>query len=467
MTMWIPDLSAHAGPAYRGIAEAIAGAIRERQLRPGERLPTQRELAHELGLTVGTVTRGYAEAKRRGLVSGEVGRGTFVRRERPSPVTLSIRGHHAKGVVDLSLNLPAPVSTDGRLVDTIADMARGGALSGALGYQESWGAERHRACGAAWVARFGVEATVEEVVVTSGGQHSLLAVFAARCDPGDTVLTEALTYPGMTALARLLHLRLEGVPLDRDGLRADALEDACRRHAPKALYLQPTVHNPTAIVMSAARRREIADVARRFDITIVEDDIYGFLAPGAPARIRQLAPERSYYVTSLSKSVLPALRIGFVVAPHDAVESLDRAMMASTWMASPLCAEIARAWVESGVADQRVRAFLDETAARRRIAARILGGRLESTGGDGSVGAGYHLWLPLPEPWRVEDFVSEARSRGALVSSSEMFVVGRGAAPHAIRVCLGAPETHEELETGLEIIAKLLESAPSPVRSSL
>ena len=460
--MWTPDLSHHAGPAYRSIADAIAGGIRERRLKPGERLPTQRDLARQLGLTVGTITRGYSEAKRRGLVSGEVGRGTFVRRERPSAVAFSFR-HRTDGVIDLSMNLPVPSTSDQLLLDEIATLTQDGGMSDALGYQESWGAARHRECGAEWIRRSGLEATAEEVVVTCGAQHAMLIVFATRCQPGDTVLTEALTYPGMTALARLLHLRVEGVALDEDGLRPDALEDACRRHAPTALYVQPTVHNPTASVMSAARRADIADIAHQYDVAIVEDDIYGFLAPDAPPPLTQLAPERSYFLTSLSKSLLPALRIGFVFAPHDSIQALDRAMMASTWMASPISAQIAAACIERGVADRAVDSRLEETAARRRIAMKALGAHFP----DRSPGQGYHLWLTLPEPWRVEDFVAEARARDVLVSSSETFVVGRGAAPHAVRICLGAPETRAELEKGLGVVAELLDGSPSPVRSSL
>ena len=462
MTMWTPDLSGRQGPAYRRIADTIAGGIRERRLKPGERLPTQRDMARQLGLTVGTVTRGYAEAKRRGLVSGEVGRGTFVRRERPSTISFSFR-HRTDSVIDLGLNLPVPSTSDERLLHEIATLARDGGLSDSLGYQESWGAARHRECGAEWIRRSGLEATAEEVVVTCGAQHALLIVFSTRCQPGDTVLTEALTYPGMTALARLLHLRVEGVALDGDGLRPDALEDACRRHAPKALYVQPTVHNPTACVMSAARRADIVDITRRYDVAIVEDDTYGFLAPDAPPRLRQLAPENSYFVTSLSKSLLPALRIGFVHAPRQAIESLDRAMMASTWMASPISAEIAAACIERGVADRSVQSRLEETAERRKIVKEVLGVHLP----DRLPGQGYHFWLTLPEPWRVEDFVAEARERDVLVSSSETFVVGRGAAPHAVRVCLGAPETRDELEKGLKVLADLLDRSPSPARSSL
>ncbi len=460
--MWTPDLSLYDGPVYRSIADAIAGGVRERRLKPGERLPTQRDLARQLGLTIGTITRGYAEAKRRGLVSGEVGRGTFVRRERPSAISFSFRDH-TDGVIDLGMNLPVPSTSDQRLLEEIATLAQDGGLADALGYQESRGAARHRECGAEWIRRSGLAATAEEVVVTCGVQHAMLVVFATRCQPGDTVVTEALTYQGMTALARLLHLRVEGVAPDGERMRPDALEDACRRHAPTALYVQPTVHNPTASVMSETRRADIVDIAHQYDVAIVEDDTYGFLAPDAPPPLTQLAPERSYFLTALSKSLLPALRIGFVRAPRDAVQSLERAMMASTWMASPICAQIAAACIERGVADRSVESRLEETAARRDLAMRVLGTHFP----DRSPGQGYHLWVTLPEPWRVEDFVAEARARDVLVMSSETFIVGRGAAPHAIRVCLGAPETRAELEKGLEVVAQLLDASPSPVRSSL
>lgn len=456
MTMWKPELSHGTTSRYAAIANALAQDIASGRLPEGHRLPTHRELADALGIAIGTVTRAYAEAERRGLVRGEVGRGTFVG---PPPLQAASSASSAalgSSVIDLSLNFPIEgVVPD--LAGALRSLAKRADLSTLLRYQPHAGAARHRAAGAAWAARHGVTASPEQVLVCAGAQHAMVAIFSALAKPGDRVLTEALTYPGMKALSSLLHLPLEGVAMDAEGLRIDALAAALASSGAKFLYCMPTIHNPTGGVLSEARRRAIADLARAHDVAIIEDDVHRFLVPDAPPPIAHFAPERTYHIAGTSKAIAGGLRVAFVTAPRDAVEALERSIWATTWMAAPLTAEIAVMWIEDGTADRIAAEQRHEAAARQQLARALLG--------DLAAGAhpnALHLWLELPDPWRGESFARAALQRGVALAPAELFAVGRGPVPHAVRIGLGAARDRRQLEHALRILREVLTEAAPP-----
>ncbi|MCC6849809.1 MAG: PLP-dependent aminotransferase family protein [Deltaproteobacteria bacterium] len=449
MTIWNPELRDGGRPRYVALADALAADIAGGRLAAGDRLPTHRALADALGIAIGTVTRGYAEAERRGLVRGEVGRGTFVG---PAPLgaAAAAHGERASGVIDLSLNVPvAGIAPD--LAGALRALAKRAGVDDLLRYQPHAGATRHRAAGAAWAARYGVEAAPEQVLVCAGAQHAMLTIFAARAKPGDRVLTEDLTYPGMKALAGLLHLSLEGVAMDAEGLRPDALADALARSGARFLYCMPTIHNPTGTVLTAARRRAISALARAHDLTIIEDDAHRFLVSDAPPPFARLAPERTYHIAGTSKAIAGGLRVAFVTAPRHAVEQVERSIWATTWMAAPLTAEIAATWIEDGTADRVAAAQRREAAARQALARTALGDLVAGTHPQA-----LHLWLELPEPWRGETFARAARERGVAIAPAEVFAAGRGAAPHAVRLGLGGARDRPELERALAVVRDTL-----------
>jgi DNA-binding transcriptional MocR family regulator len=448
MTIWAPDLQHRAGPLYRAIVEALALDVAEGRLPHGARLPTHRDLAGALGVTVGTVSRAYTEAARRGLVSGEVGRGTFVR------AAGELGDGESDSVVDLGQNHPPdPPSHPQRtaLHATLADLADRTDLSRLLDYPAAGGDAADREAGAAWVSRAGVAARAEDVIVCTGSQHGLTVLLATLLEPGDVLLAEELTYAGLKAVAGLLRLRLRGLPIDRHGLRPDALDEACREGGAKAVYLIPTLHNPTTALMPGERRAEVVAVARAHGLAIVEDDVHGLLPEERPAPLAALAPERTYYLTSTSKTLAPGLRIAYVKAPVTMVPRLEAALRATTWAVAPLTAAVASAWIRDGTADALVAARRAEARARQRLARE----RLAGADFDAHPEA-YYLWLRLPEPWRSDSLVAEARARGVVLTSAEAFTVGRGPVPHAVRLCFGAARTREALDRGLAVVADLL-----------
>jgi DNA-binding transcriptional MocR family regulator len=389
-----------------------------------------------------------------------VGRGTFLRGPAArfgAPVGAT---GAEPGLIDLSANHPPRGFGDGdaqELVRTLVALSRRKDLARLLEYPPPAGASEHREAGAEWVRRSGLQVNAERVLVSSGNQHGMTAVFAGLLSPGDLVLTEALTYPGMKNLASLLSLRLQGVALDEQGLRPDALAAACRAHPPKALYCVPTLQNPTTSIMSEERRRQIAAVAREHGVLIVEDDVHGRIPEQAPRPLSAFAPELAVYLTGTSKVLAPGLRVGFIAAPEALVDQIARAIRGTTWMAAPLMAEIATSWIKDGTAETILRRKRREAVARQRLAFKTIGGYVGR-----AHGAAYHLWLGLPRPWRGDTFADAARRRGVGVTPAAAFATGRASVPDAVRVCLGAARDRGELERGLQILAELLAASPEP-----
>lgn len=460
---WLPDLAGFEGPLYLAIADALAADISAGRLAAGIRLPTHRDLAEAVGVTVGTITRAYAEAARRGLVDGTVGRGTFVRRRHEPVASAEVIAHldHSQspaGVINLSVNRPAMGPQIEALRQTLGEITAAPELADWLGYTYPAGQPRHRAAGAAWLARSGLSVRPEQVVVTAGCQNAQTISLMAVTRPGDVLLTEALAYPGLTSLARHLGLELEPVAMDGEGIVPAAFDAACRGGGRRFAYLTPTVQNPTMAVMGESRRREIAAISRRHDVVVIEDDVHGFLYDGpALPPLASLIPERVLFVTSVSKSVLPALRVGYLAVPQVMVEQATEAIRVACLMAPPLMAEVVSRWILDGTAERLTRWQIEETKARVDLADRILGLQLGR-----SAIKPFHLWVTLDGGRRAEDVVAAARDVGVQIAGSAAFAVRRGdRLPEALRISVSGAADQATLATGLERLAPLLAAIPS------
>jgi len=455
MTTWQPNLEGRTAPRYQAISDSLADDISTGTLKPGDRLPPQRDLAWRLGVTVGTVTRAYAEAERRGLVSGEVGRGTYVRRLNSDPETLELSDEIMDpNFIHFANAFPTPIGMT-PFRETLSELSQDPKLVPLLGYLPSGGLKEHRAAAAAWLRRSKVDTMPEQVAITVGAQQATVVALSAVTRPGDRLLVENQTWPGILAIADHLNLRLEGVAMDENGLLPDALEAACRSNDAKALYTIPTLQNPTNTIMPLERRRQIAEVARQNDIQIVEDDVFGLLADDPPPPIQTLAPERTFFVTGLAKTLAPGLRTGFIAWPKDAAPRVARSIRAFSWMSPPLTSEIAARLIQSGRANEVLAALKQEGEARRQIVLDRLSGFVV----DCPKGAIF-AWLHLPEPWRSSEFVEQARKNGVLVKPAETFNTGREIVSHAVRLCFGQPRDHDTLIRGLGILCDLLRDGP-------
>ena len=453
--MWRPRLDRKSGPIYTALAGAIAADVQAGRLRPGDRLPPQRDLADVLGVTVTTVTRGYAEAERRGLVRGEVGRGTYVRPPAFEPLAAAVAG-----LTDLATNALLPHAHAGELTATLAALVSRTSPEHLFNYQPHGGRVEHRAVAAAWIATLGVPADVSNTILTSGAQHAMAVALATLTAPGDVVLCEAVTYSGMRSLAHHLHVGVHAVPMDDEGLIPDALEDAALETGARVLYCMPTVQNPTARVMSRKRRQDLVRAATRVNLQIVEDDVYGYLVEQRQP-LCALAPERTFYLTSLSKCLVPGLRIGVLRTPPGWIDRVTGAVFATTVMGTPLDAAAAAAWIDDGTIDRVMAWKRQEVKARQQLARAALGAHV--TGSAES----QHAWLQLPPRWPAEDFAREARQRGVIVTAGREFAVARHESPNAVRICLGPPSERQSLKRALDTLADIFNDTPQAFGTSV
>ena len=429
-------------PLYLRIVDALAADVASGRVAADTRLPTQRELAERLGTTIATVTRAYSEARRRGLVSATVGRGTFVH---------AAPAHATSGIADLTLNQLLATPFGGELI-AAASTIDPDLLTSLLEYQPHTGHERHRRVMARWAGLRGVPASVDEIVVTAGAQHSLLAALATLTRPGDTVLTEAVTYTGAISVANHLHLRLVPVPVDAGGLDVDAFARAAKRTGARVAYLMPTLQNPTGVTLSAGRRKALLQAAIRHDVTLIEDDEYGVFSSTLP--LAADAPDRCIYLTGVSKAVAPGLRVGLLRAPAALVPRLGAAVFASSVMAPPFGTELVGRWLADGLAERVIAWKRGEFQARTTLARQILGLRDLPP-------ISPHLWLPTAPLGGVE-FLEQARLRGVIVSAGQSFAVGQGPPPPFVRICLGPPSTREALAQALGVIRDVRARPPMP-----
>lgn len=454
MNQWRPTLpAAGTEPLYLRLLAALAADIASGRLAPGARLPPQRELAHQLSISVGAVTRAYDEAALRGLVAGQVGRGTFV-------VDRSAAALDAEPV-DLTLNI-APVVPLEAMAAALTGLRRTASWADRLSYQPACGQDVDRRAASAWLERSaGLDhADWRRLICCSGAQNAVAIALAALCRPGDTVLCEASTFPGVKTLAVQQGYRLHGLPMDAEGIGPDALDAAAASTAARVLYVLPTLQNPTARTMTAQRRAQIADVARRRDLWIVEDDVYASYARGLGlSPLACLAPERTFYASSLSKILSPGLRAGFLLAPGD--ETFGRCLKAMrAFMHSPsgVGAAIATEWIESGRADDLARTVLAETRARTAIAVELLDGFAEMPAGDASL----HLWVPMAE-LEAERVLARAAAVGVRLNSPTAFAVSAGGLG-GLRLCLGAAASRARLQHALSALRDLLAGGgPEPL----
>lgn len=449
MTIWIPEL-APGQPRYLAIAEAMRADLLRGVLKPGDRLPTHRELAFRLGVTTGTVTRAYAEAEKFGILVGEVGRGTFLKHPGAQAAPFVTTG---SSLIDLSQASPPYIheyqDIDRALMQLMASPSR----LDLLDYTPPEGHRLHRAMGARWLARSGIDVGEDQIIVTSGAHPGLIATLASLSQPGDRLFVEGLNYPAIKPIARLLGVSLVPLEADENGLVPESLERAARAGEARLLYIVPTLQNPTTATLPLQRRQAIVEIARRFGLTLIEDDLFRLLDPRIqPPTLFTLAPERTYHVTSISKTLSPGLRVGFVTTPPGKGELLMRHQTVASGRAVGLAAEVARHWIEGDTADRILSAIIAENAARREIACDIFRGRIFRC----SAGAPF-LWLRLPDHWQPGDFARAALDQGVKISSGPVFAMDRRADDRAVRICFGGSADRTSFRSALGKLNSLLD----------
>lgn len=434
---------------YKSVVDQMAADIRSARLSPGSRLPTHRQLAADHGLALVTATRIYAELEAMGLVSGETGRGTFVRETALSPGLGIDQKAVAVDMIDLNFNYPSLPGQADLLRTALRQLALSGDLESLLRYQPHAGRPHERAVVARHLHVRGLTVEPEQILLTNGAQQGLAVALMALLKPGDVIAADALTYSGFKVLAQALHLEVVPVPALGEGPDPDAFERLCLSRPVKALYTMPTLHNPLGWVMSQDRREQWVALARRHDVLIIEDAAYAFLADKPPAPLAMLAPERTIYVSGLSKSVATGLRVGFIAAPADKVPAMERVIRATTWNTPGVLTAIATGWIEDGTVLKLEAEKRHDAQARQAVARKVFEG-IEFVGHPSS----YFLWLPLPEDARADQIAMALLQEKVAVSTAEPFATSISV-PHALRLALGSVSM-DELRDGLEKVRRVI-----------
>ncbi len=447
--LWLPRLAAQGGPRFLQIADALQAAVADGSLAPGDRLPPQRLLAAQLGVDLTTITRAYDEAKRRHLLEGRGARGTYVAAPKVE----------WGAVLDLSMNIPPPpegVDFGDLLKQGLSHVLMRADAELLMTYQLGGGSDADRQAAARWLAPMLGDVDAHQVVVCPGAQAAIAALILALTEPGDVILAEPTAYPGLLAAAAPFGRLIVAVEADPHGMLPERLEQACRQHQPRLVYLNPTLQNPTAITMPEHRRREIASVAERCRVRIIEDDPYWLLADAPPPPIATFAPGQVYYLSTLSKCLTPGLRIAFVLLrdAHERERFLI-ALRSFALMAAPLTAALATQWILDGSAAALMDGVRKEARLRHRMARDILAGRYSGAGD------GLHVWLELPGYWSSAQLAHATRSEGIAVMPAEAFATSSGlVTADAIRISLGSIQERGRLLAGLRRLSQLLARQP-------
>ncbi|SDZ60505.1 PLP-dependent aminotransferase family protein [Pseudomonas sp. NFIX28] len=434
---------------YKQLVDGFAADIRGGVLPPGTRLPTHRELAAREGLALVTASRVYAELEAMGLVSGEAGRGTFVRETALPPGQGVDQQATAAGTLDLNFNYPALPGQADMLRSGLRQLAASGDLEALLRYQPHSGRSHERAAVARYLASCGLQVEAEQVSIVSGAQHGLATTVMALLKPGDVVATDALTYPGFKVVADAHGVELVSIALTEHGPDLAAFEQLCRSRRVRAVYAMPTLHNPMGWVLDLAWREHLVRIARQHRLLIIEDAAYAFLADDPPAPLAALAPELTVYVSGFSKNVATGLRVGFVVAPPAWVPLIERVIRATTWNTPGVMTALLCNWIDDGTV-ARLEAEKRQDARARQALAR------ETLAGLAYIGhpASYFLWLPLPEEVRADQVAMALLRENVSVSTAEPFV-SAAPVPHAIRLALGSVDM-DQLRVALERVRKVI-----------
>ncbi|AZD66180.1 DNA-binding transcriptional regulator, MocR family, contains an aminotransferase domain [Pseudomonas chlororaphis] len=434
---------------YKQLVDAFAADIRGGALPPGTRLPTHRELAAREGLALVTASRVYAELEAMGLISGETGRGTFVRETALPPGQGIDQQATVAGTLDLNFNYPALPGQAEVLRSGLRQLAAAGDLEALLRYQPHSGRSHERATVARHLACRGLQVKADRVSIVSGAQHGLATTVMALLKPGDVVATDALTYPGFKVVADAHGVELVSIALTEHGPDLQAFERLCRSRRVRAVYAMPTLHNPMGWVLDLAWRERLVHIARQHRLLIIEDAAYAFLAEDPPAPLAALAPELTVYVSGFSKNVATGLRVGFVVAPPAWVPLIERVIRATTWNTPGVMTALVCNWIDDGTVQRLEAEKRQDATARQALAREVLAG-LEYIGHPAS----YFLWLPLPEEVRADQVAMALLRENVSVSTAEPFV-SAAPVPHAIRLALGSVEL-DQLRVALERVRQVI-----------
>ncbi|WP_018276908.1 PLP-dependent aminotransferase family protein [Teredinibacter turnerae] len=452
------SLNKESGHIYLRMAQGFKQAINQGVVKAGFRLPAHRILADALDVTPGTVSRAYRELAKMGLVVSRVGDGTYINdeksRQRLDDEFTNVPATYAH-LVDLSRNLAIDFGTANLISQAMDALQKDQSqLATLIGYTPDTGIDAYRQSGALWMNQCGVSVAVDEVVCTNGAQHALMCALMTLLKEGEALAAEFLSYPGMVSLAKRLRLRLVGIAMDEQGILPAALDAACNKQKISTLYCTPSFQNPTSVILSRERREALVDVCNRHNIMIIEDGAGSALAPAQVPTLKNLAPERTVFISSLSKVIAAGIRVGYMAPPRSLLEHVAKTLRATSWMPNPLAHGIASHWINSGI----LAAVAEQQKIEIQRRHMLVVPHLKSLEYNAHRHCG-QLWVKVPAQWRTGELVLALKKQGVLVLPSSAFCVDKRAAPRYIRVCLTGAVDDASLVRAAQCISATIQGA--------
>lgn len=446
---WKPNIFKNNKAIYIEIAEALEKDIKMGVLKPGDKLPPQRELADFLDVNLSTITRAFAACEMKGLISGTIGRGTFV----SSDVQVSLamlNDYEMQNCIEMGTSHPL-YEQNKYVTQTMQQILKKTNVNNLFKYSEPLGKMSHRINGQKWLESFKIKGKLENIMITSGLQNSLAIILASLFKRGDKIATNTLTYPGLKNIANMLGIRLIPIDFQRTSMNIEILEQKCRLENIKGIYLMPDHQNPTTLTMTKQERGTISDVIKRYNLICIEDATYSFLSDDKLESISSIIPEHSIYISTISNSLCAGLRVSFLVVPEKFKNKIAEGIKNINVMVSPFDSETVTKLIESGLAMKIVKEKIDMITNRNKITNAILNcfdiyGELHSQ----------FRWLMLPSGFSGNGFEKVAKERGLNVFCSERFAVGSNNILPAARIAICSPESEEELIKGLNIIKSII-----------
>lgn len=441
---WLPDKTKLTSPVYLSIAELLEQDIRSGKLAGNTKLPPQRELADFLDLNLSTITRAFKICENRGLIYANIGQGTFVS---PNAAIPSLEKEENNSI-ELSVIRPY-YQFNAIITDTVKRIIQRDTAHYLFEFNHSSGSSFHKETARKWLRTFRVNAEPDHIILTAGTQNALTICFLALFHAGDKVITDTFTYSNFISLAKQLNIQLISATADADGMIPDLLEKQCRVGNIKGIFLMPSCNNPTGIAMSMERKKAIARIIQKYNLILIEDDAYGFLANQAEPPMQTLIPNRTVYLHSLSKSLSAGLRCAYMVIPESFRKIfLDTANNVN--LRVPLLnAEIVSELIFSGDAEKIIEQKKSQAKERNNIYRKFFPKYISSNV------YSFFQWLPLPSVYNGYQFEIQAKDNGIQIFCSDRFLVGK-ANQTAIRIATCSPDSSEQLEQGLRILHHLL-----------
>lgn len=458
MTNWLPDLAGLSGPLYQRLAERIERDIGDGVLAQGTKLPPQRDLAFDIGTTVGTVGRAYSLLRERGLVSGEVGRGTYILARKPTlavaPRDAAMFAEAKSGVSRFDIFTAADVGQGDVIGAVVAEICRD--MPGQIATYSPPSAQWLEA-GCRWLSRGSFQPTPDMIVPTVNSSAAANGIILACTKPGDLILFEEMAMPLKARAAAEMGRRIDVVAMDENGITPESLKAACAQKHPRVLVLTPFGHMPTAASVPADRRQAIAEIAREYNLLVIEDEMFVGLADKSLPRIAEFAPERTFVIGGLSLSVSAGIRGCWTACPP---AYRNRVRLAAKLIAGALpflISETAARLVLTGAAER----IVARTAARHNDVLALAKHKLAPFQFDSAPNVAA-LWLNLPGTWNSSPFKQAAMQHGLVIDDEDEFKIMRSEKVfHRVWMGLSGPLTQTELEDGLSEIHRLLEAGPA------